>query len=125
MNIKLKYLTIIPLIFLSILGMKILSIRTSHAAYKSQILNEISPYQTDKFLLAAAGSCEVSMPNPETNERLVLNVREAPNGEIVDTVDDGEMVKLETADGIEGLYWVKIVDPVVGYVWTEHLTNCQ
>ncbi len=107
------------------MGVKILSIRTSHAAYQSQILNQILPHQTDKFLLAAAGSCEVSMPASETNERLVLNVREAPNGDIVDTVDDGETVKLETAGDIEGLYWVKIVEPVVGYVWTEYLTNCQ
>ncbi len=125
MNIRLKYFTIIPLIFLSILGVKILSIRTSHAAYKSQILNQILPQKTDKFLLAAAGNCKVSMPASETNERLVLNVREAPNGDIVDTVDDGETVKLETAGDIEGLYWVKIVQPVVGYVWTEYLTNCQ
>ncbi len=125
MNIRLKYLTIIPLIFLSILGVKILSTGTSHAAYQSQISNQILPQQTDKFLLAAAGSCEVSMPTPETNERLVLNVREVPNGDIVDTVDDGETVELETADGIEGLYWVKIIKPVVGYVWTEYLTNCK
>ncbi len=125
MNIMLKYLSIVPLIFLSILGMKILSIRTSHAAYKSQILNQVLPHQTDKFLLAAAGSCKVSMPAPETNERLVLNVREVPNGALVDTVDDGETVKLETASDIEGLFWVKIVDPVVGYVWTEYLTNCK
>ncbi|MEM1170159.1 MAG: SH3 domain-containing protein [Cyanobacteria bacterium P01_H01_bin.35] len=120
MNIRLKYLTIIPLIFLSILGVKILSIRTSYAAYKSQ-------NQTDKFLLAAASNCEVSMPTSETNERLVLNVREVPNGDadIVDTVDDGETVKLETEGNIEGLYWVKIVEPVVGYVWTEYLTNCK
>ena len=125
MNIMLKYLSIVPLIFLSILGMKILSIRTSHATYKSQILNQVLPHQTDKFLLAAAGSCKVSMPAPETNERLVLNVREVPNGALVDTVDDGETVKLETASDIEGLFWVKIVDPVVGYVWTEYLTNCK
>ncbi|MGD1704151.1 SH3 domain-containing protein [Dapis sp. BLCC M229] len=125
MNIRLKYVTIIPLILLSILGVKILSIRTSHASYQSQILNQISPHQTDKFLLAAIDNCEVSMPASETNERLVLNVREVPNGDIVDTVDDGETVKLETAGDIEGLYWVKIVDPVVGYVWTEYLTNCK
>lgn len=118
MNVRLKYVTIIPLIFLSILGVKILSIRISHAAYQSQ-------NQTDKFLLAAVSNCEVSMPAPETNERLVLNVREVPNGDIVDTVDDGEKVELETADGIEGLYWVKIDEPVVGYVWTEYLTNCK
>ncbi len=125
MNIRLKYFTIIPLIFLSILGVKILSIRTSHAAYQSQILNQILPHQTDKFLLAASSNCEVSMPASQTNERLVLNVREVPNGDIVDTVDDGETVKLETASDIEGLFWVKIVEPVVGYVWTEYLTNCK
>ncbi len=125
MNIRLKYLTVIPLIFLSILGVKVLSIRTSHAAYKSQILNQILPHQTDEFLLAAADNCEVSMPAPETNERLVLNVREKPNGDLVDTVDDGETVKLETPGNIEGLFWVKIVQPVVGYVWTEYLTNCK
>jgi len=120
-----KYLTIIPLIFLSILGVKILSTNTSHAAYKSQISNKILIQQNDEFLLAAVSSCEVSMPTSETNERLVLNVREVPNGDIVGTVDDGEMVELETANNIEGLYWVKIVEPVVGYVWTEHLTNCK
>ncbi|MGB3509131.1 MAG: SH3 domain-containing protein [Microcoleaceae cyanobacterium] len=118
MNLQQKSLTIIPLIFLSILGVKFLSASTSHAAPQSQILN-------DEFLLAAAVSCEVSMPNPETNERLVLNVREVPNGDIIGTVDDGETVELESAGGIEGLYWVKIIKPVVGFVWTEHLTNCQ
>ncbi len=118
MSIRLKYLTIIPLIFLSILGIKILSIRTSHAVYQSQ-------NQTEQFLLAAANNCEVSMPTTEINERLVLNVRAEPNGALVNTVDDGETVKLETAGDIEGLYWVKIVEPVVGYVWTEYLTNCK
>ncbi|MGD1714176.1 SH3 domain-containing protein [Dapis sp. BLCC M172] len=115
-----QYLTIIPLLLISILGVKILSIRTSNAVDYSQ-------NKTDKFLLAAASNCEVSMPTSETNERLVLNVREVPNGDadIVDTVDDGETVKLETPGNIEGLFWVKIIQPVVGYVWTEYLTNCK
>ena len=124
-NLQQKSLTIMRLIFISILGMKILSASTSHAIPQSQISNQMLAYQTDEFLLAAAGSCEVSMPIPETNERLVLNVREVPNGDIIGTVDDGEKVELEIAGGIEGLFWVKIVEPVVGFVWTEHLTNCQ
>lgn len=118
MNLQQKFLTIMPLIFLSILGVKFLSATASHAVPESQIFN-------DKFLLAAASSCEVSMPTSERNERLVLNVREVPNGDIIGTVDDGETVELETAGGVEGLFWVKIVEPVVGFVWTEHLTNCQ
>ncbi|NEQ35459.1 MAG: SH3 domain-containing protein [Okeania sp. SIO3I5] len=117
-NIMRQLLTIIPVISLYILGVKVLSTDTSYAADRLQ-------NQTDKFLLAAASSCEVSMPIPETNERLVLNVREEPNGDLVNTVDDGETVKLETAGDIEGLFWVKIVEPVVGYVWTEYLTNCK
>ena len=125
MNIKLKFSTIISLIFISFLGVKIFSTNTSHAAYKSQISNQILTQQNDKFLLAAAGSCQVSMPTSQTNERLVLNVREVPNGDLVGTVDDGATVELETSGGIEGIYWVKIVKPVVGYVWTEHLTNCK
>lgn len=125
MNIKQLSLTIITLIFFSILGVKIMPIGTSHAASKSQISNQVLAEKTDKFLLAAADSCEVSMPSSSTNERLVLNVREVPNGNVVGTVDDGDTVELETTGGIEGLFWVKIVEPVVGYVWTEYLTNCN
>ncbi|NEP75514.1 MAG: SH3 domain-containing protein [Okeania sp. SIO2G4] len=125
MNIKLQFSTIISLVFLFFLGVKIFSTNTSHAAYKSQISNQILTEQNDKFLLVAAGSCEVSMPSSSTNERLVLNVREVPNGNIVGTVDDGDTVELETTGGIEGLFWVKIIEPVPGYVWTEYLTNCN
>ncbi|NEQ78006.1 MAG: SH3 domain-containing protein [Okeania sp. SIO2C9] len=125
MNIKLQFSTIISLVFLFFLGVKIFSTNTSHAAYKLQISNQILTEKTDKFLLAAVDSCEVSMPSSSTNERLVLNVREVPNGNIVGTVDDGDTVELETTDGIEGLFWVKIVEPVTGYVWTEYLTNCN
>ncbi|NES92632.1 MAG: SH3 domain-containing protein [Okeania sp. SIO2B9] len=107
------------------MGVKIFSPNTSHAAYKSQRSNQILTEQNDKFLLAAADSCEVSMPSSSTNERLVLNVREVPNGNIVGTVDDGDTVELETTGGIEGLFWVKIIEPVPGYVWTEYLTNCN
>ncbi|GFZ95204.1 SH3 domain-containing protein [Okeania sp. KiyG1] len=125
MNIKQLSLTIIPLILFSILGVKVLPINTSPALAKSQIANQVLTEKTDKFLLAAVDSCEVSMPSSSTNERLVLNVREVPNGNVVGTVDDGDTVELETADGIEGLFWVKIIEPVTGYVWTEYLTNCN
>ena len=125
MNIKQLFLTIIPLIFFSILGIKIMPINTSPALAKSQIANQVLDEKTDGFLLAAVDSCEVSMPSSSANERLVLNVREVPNGSIVGTVDDGDTVELETADGIEGLFWVKIIEPVAGYVWTEYLTNCN
>ncbi|NET44984.1 SH3 domain-containing protein [Okeania sp. SIO2B3] len=100
-------------------------INTSPALAKSQITNQVLVEKTDKFLLAAVDSCEVSMPSSSTNERLVLNVREVPNGNIVGTVDDGDTVELETTGGIEGLFWVKIIEPVTGYVWTEYLTNCN
>ena len=125
MNIKQLSLTVIPLILFSILGVKVMPINTSPALAKSQIANQVLAEKTDEFLLAAASSCEVSMPSSSTNERLVLNVREVPNGNIVGTVDDGDTVELETADGIEGLFWVKIIEPVTGYVWTEYLTNCN
>ncbi|NEN92098.1 MAG: SH3 domain-containing protein [Okeania sp. SIO3H1] len=125
MNIKQLSLTIIPLIFFSILGVKFMPINTSYALAKSQIKNLVLAEKTDKFLLAAVDSCEVSMPSYSTNERLVLNVREVPNGNIVGTVDDGDTVELETTGGIKGLFWVKIIEPVTGYVWTEYLTNCN
>ncbi len=124
-NIMRQYLSITFLIFFSILGVKILHTGTSYAAPQSQISNQILPDKTEEFLLAAADSCEVSMPTPSTNEQLVLNVREVPNGRIVGTVDDGDGVELETPGDISGLFWVKISEPVVGYVWTEYLTNCQ
>ncbi|NEP82473.1 MAG: hypothetical protein F6K39_32610, partial [Okeania sp. SIO3B3] len=65
-------------------------INTSSALAKSQITNQVLAEKTDGFLLAAIDSCEVSMPSSSTNERLVLNVREVPNGNIVGTVDDGD-----------------------------------
>lgn len=125
MNLRQKSFTILPLILLTVLGVKFAISSTSYAASQPKISKQILDRKTEEFLLAAAGTCEVSMPNPETNERLVLNVREVPNGEIVGTVDDGAAVELETVDDIEYLYWVKIIKPIEGYVWTEHLTNCQ
>ncbi len=125
MSIKQQFFISLPLILTSILGVKVFSMRISYAAPNSQTPNQILEQKTDKFLLAAVTTCEVSMPTPEINERLVLNVREVPNGNMVGTVDDGETVELETPSNIESLYWVKIIDPVVGYVWTEYLTNCQ
>ncbi|MDY7007748.1 MAG: SH3 domain-containing protein [Cyanobacteriota bacterium] len=125
MNIKRQFSTIISLIFLFFLGVKIFSTNTSYAAYRSQISNQVLAEKTDGFLLAAIDSCEVSMPSSSANERLVLNVREVPNGNIIGTVDDGDTVELETTGGIEGLFWVKIIEPVAGYVWTEYLTNCN
>ena len=81
MNIRLKYFTIIPLIFLSILGVKILSIRTSHAAYQSQILNQILPLFMPTYLLPPS-----AMVNSITSKFCTSTIQYSPTPILSDKI---------------------------------------
>ncbi|MGB2927236.1 MAG: SH3 domain-containing protein [Limnothrix sp.] len=71
--------------------------------------------QTAPQLLAQANSCR------EVNVKTYLNVRSAPNGEVIARLKDSELVYMtnKTSDG-----WVSINAPVSGYVSSRYLVYC-
>ena len=54
-----------------------------------------------------------------------LNVRERPNGKIIDTLENGAVVAIGVTDGSEGENWARIIRPMEGYVWAKYLIDCK
>ncbi len=77
---------------------------------------------TPKYQLAQTpiGYCTVSDPTDSP-----LNVRDRPNGEVIDTLENGAVVAIGVTDGSEGENWTRIIRPIEGYVWAQYLTDCK
>ena len=77
---------------------------------------------TPKYQLAQTpvGYCTVSGLTDSS-----LNVRERPNGKIIDTLENGAVVAIGVTDGSEGENWARIIRPMEGYVWAKYLIDCK
>lgn len=85
-------------------------------------ISSFSSQESEPFPIAqtAAGYCTVADPTGTP-----LNVRATPGGEIIGTLDNGEVVAVGVTDGSEGPEWTRIIQPYEGYVWSDYLTDCS
>ncbi|NEQ73482.1 MAG: SH3 domain-containing protein [Okeania sp. SIO2C9] len=113
MNNWKKYLTTTACAFLCLLELKIVA---------QAITTETNIRTIPKYQLAQTpiGYCTVGNLTDSP-----LNVRDKPDGEIIDTLESGTVVALGVTDGSEGENWIRIITPIEGYVSARYLKDCQ
>lgn len=83
-------------------------------------ITKILPTPKYKLAQTPVGYCTVSGLTDSS-----LNVRERPNGKIIDSLENGAVVAIGVTDGSEGENWARIIRPMEGYVWAKYLIDCK